>query len=96
MGAAAQWIIAASPQALLAIAFITLVMLSAVLMLPRLARRLQETRGYAEIGLKAVGFHLKISFAPERLPLAEAEPALPDTEPIVRSPGNPRDGGAGT
>jgi hypothetical protein len=68
VGAAAEWISAASPRAILVLALIQLVTLSSVLLLPWLARRLQESSGYAEIDLKAVGFHLKISFTPENTP----------------------------
>ncbi|MBB2943271.1 hypothetical protein FB565_002984 [Actinoplanes lutulentus] len=73
---------------------IILVTLTTVLLVPWLARRLQEARGYVEVALKVVGFYFKISFTPESPPSAgAAEVQPPESNPDVGPAGSPASGG---
>jgi apolipoprotein N-acyltransferase len=93
---AADWIPAAPPQAFALIVMVILVTLITVLLIPWLARRLQEARGYAEIALRSVGFYFKISFTPESQPeveAAEVEAAPADVKPTVGLADNAGNGG---
>lgn len=97
MGAAADWILAASPQTIMLVVLVFLVMPVTVIAIPRLAKRLQEAHGYAEVALKVVGFHFKISFSPERPPenrTAEVQAAPADAKDAVGSADSPQMGGA--